>query len=332
MGCPVRASMDVVQVGEALGLPVWLDRYRLRGRLDRAGQPDQAAHRLQGLDRVRPLQDDDDRPRQVPGRDPVPPGQRQPRLRDGDHRGGPGDAGQGPDRLRARHRRERLRRDGAASRPSTRRISRRASGGCSRSARELDGAAALLAASTCSIVEEIGKNISGSGMDTNVIGRPVQPPRAVPGRSQDPLDRRARPHRRRATATPPASATPTSRPGGSPTRSTGSRPRSTPSPPARRTGPRCRPRSRPTARRWRPRSTASASRPPERARVVRIRNTLDARRDRSAPRPCCPRSPSGRTSRSWDRAGRSPSTRPAGSFRCSLIERPPAGSAAPGPL
>src|SRR5256885_12785249 len=24
MGCPVRATMDVVQVGEALGLPVWL--------------------------------------------------------------------------------------------------------------------------------------------------------------------------------------------------------------------------------------------------------------------------------------------------------------------
>ena len=27
MGCPVRATMDVVQLGEALGLPVWLDRY-----------------------------------------------------------------------------------------------------------------------------------------------------------------------------------------------------------------------------------------------------------------------------------------------------------------
>src|SRR6059036_2246145 len=27
MGCPVRATMDVVQVGEALGLPVWLDKY-----------------------------------------------------------------------------------------------------------------------------------------------------------------------------------------------------------------------------------------------------------------------------------------------------------------
>ncbi len=27
MGCPVRATMDVVQVGETLGMPVWLDRY-----------------------------------------------------------------------------------------------------------------------------------------------------------------------------------------------------------------------------------------------------------------------------------------------------------------
>jgi hypothetical protein len=27
MGCPVRATMDVVPLGEALGLPVWLDRY-----------------------------------------------------------------------------------------------------------------------------------------------------------------------------------------------------------------------------------------------------------------------------------------------------------------
>jgi hypothetical protein len=27
MGCPVRATMDVEQVGEALGLPVWLDRF-----------------------------------------------------------------------------------------------------------------------------------------------------------------------------------------------------------------------------------------------------------------------------------------------------------------
>src|SRR2546423_2450500 len=27
MGCPIRATMEVVQVGEALGLPVWLDPY-----------------------------------------------------------------------------------------------------------------------------------------------------------------------------------------------------------------------------------------------------------------------------------------------------------------
>src|SRR5436309_4485388 len=27
MGCPIRATMEVVQVGEVLGLPIWLDRY-----------------------------------------------------------------------------------------------------------------------------------------------------------------------------------------------------------------------------------------------------------------------------------------------------------------
>src|SRR5437660_4031753 len=27
MGCPVRATMEVVQVGETLGMPVWLDQY-----------------------------------------------------------------------------------------------------------------------------------------------------------------------------------------------------------------------------------------------------------------------------------------------------------------
>src|SRR2546421_12476682 len=27
MGCPIRATMDVVQIGECLGLPVWLDRH-----------------------------------------------------------------------------------------------------------------------------------------------------------------------------------------------------------------------------------------------------------------------------------------------------------------
>ena len=87
MGCPVRATMEVVEVGEALGPAGVARSLRGGGRLDRAGQPDQAPHRLQGLDRVRPLQDDDDRAGQVDGRHPVPPGQRHARLRDGDHRG-----------------------------------------------------------------------------------------------------------------------------------------------------------------------------------------------------------------------------------------------------
>src|ERR671939_83349 len=39
MGCPVRATMDVVQVGEALGLPVWLDRLGGEGPRVRGGKP-----------------------------------------------------------------------------------------------------------------------------------------------------------------------------------------------------------------------------------------------------------------------------------------------------
>src|SRR6516165_853552 len=27
MGCPIRSTMDVVQIGAVLGLPIWLDRY-----------------------------------------------------------------------------------------------------------------------------------------------------------------------------------------------------------------------------------------------------------------------------------------------------------------
>lgn len=35
MGCPIRATMDVVQVGEALGMPLWLDRHAAEA--DRVG-------------------------------------------------------------------------------------------------------------------------------------------------------------------------------------------------------------------------------------------------------------------------------------------------------
>ena len=76
MGCPVRATMDVVQLGEALGLPVWLDRYASEadwiGVLNRVKPHTDFV----GGDRVGPLQDDDDRRRQAPRRRPGPPGGR----------------------------------------------------------------------------------------------------------------------------------------------------------------------------------------------------------------------------------------------------------------
>src|SRR5919201_4447581 len=45
MGCPLRATMEVVQVGEALGLPVWLDRHAAE------------ADWLGGVNRVKPHTD-----------------------------------------------------------------------------------------------------------------------------------------------------------------------------------------------------------------------------------------------------------------------------------
>ena len=63
------------------------------------------------------------------------------------------------------------------------------------------------------IVDEIGKDISGSGMDTNVVGRKRafrdQP--APPDQPDDAAHLRPRPDARTRTATPPASAWPTSR-------------------------------------------------------------------------------------------------------------------------
>ena len=192
--------------------------HRRRGRLDRAGQPDQAPHRLQGLDRVRPLQDDDDRARQVSGRHPVPPGQRQPRLRDGDHRGRARGAGQGPHRLRARHRRERLRRDGAGG--GLRR--RRPRGGRAappQGGARVDGAAALLAHRRARGGGDRQEHLRlGHGHQRDRAARPIPTSPSPPTRRSCGSPRSTSP--RRATATPPASATPTSPRGGSSTRST----------------------------------------------------------------------------------------------------------------
>ena len=163
------------------------------GDLDRSRQPREAAHRLQGLDRVGTLQDDDDRARQVEGRGAVPPRQRQPRLRDGHHRRRTRDVVKSAHRLRSRHRRERPRRDGArrgvlARGPRVRRAS------ASQERARVDGAPALLA--------DRRADRRGDGQehlrrrDGHQRHRPtVESARAVPGGSEDPLDRRARSHR-----------------------------------------------------------------------------------------------------------------------------------------
>ena len=131
MGCPVHATMDVVQVGEALGLPIWLDRYAAEADWIGVDQPGQASHGLHGGHRLRPPEDDDDRDGQAPRRRAGPPGEHPARLRADDHRARGRDAPQRPDRVRARRRRERVRRDGARRRRSCPASSRRASGSSS---------------------------------------------------------------------------------------------------------------------------------------------------------------------------------------------------------
>ena len=147
MGCPIRATMDVVQVGEALGLPDLARPLRGGGRLDRRDQPGQAPHRLHGRHRLRPPQDDDDRHGQAPGRRPGPPGEHPARLRADDHRARRRDAPERPDRVRARRRRERLRRDGARRGVPARRARGRRAGAPAEGAR-LDGEAARSRRST----------------------------------------------------------------------------------------------------------------------------------------------------------------------------------------
>ena len=170
MGCPIRATMDVVQLGEALGLPGLARPVRVRGRLDRRHQPRQAAHRLRRRDRVRPPQDDDDRPREAPGRRPGPPGGHPTSATSAwSRRSGARCSGRPGSRSGS-----------ASSRTATtrRRWSRRS---CRRTSRP--GSASSCAGPRAGwrgcrstqvdllIVDEIGKDISGTGMDTNVIGR-----------------------------------------------------------------------------------------------------------------------------------------------------------------
>ncbi len=63
MGCPLLATMEVVQVGEALGLPVWLDALADEADWTAIVNRIKPHTDFKGSIRVRPLQDADDRPR-----------------------------------------------------------------------------------------------------------------------------------------------------------------------------------------------------------------------------------------------------------------------------
>src|SRR5207253_858678 len=110
MGCPVRATMDVVQVGEALGLPVWLDAYAAE------------ATWIGVVNRGKPHSDVE---------------------------------GFSPEALESGERR------------------------LLKNAREWMARLPFSPIDVL-IVEEMGKNISGAGMDTNVIGRPSNPHEPFP--------------------------------------------------------------------------------------------------------------------------------------------------------
>ena len=194
MGCPVRATMDVVQLGEALGLPVWLDRYA--SEADWIGVINRVKPHTDfvGRHRVGPLQDDDDRRRQASGRRPGAPGEQSGTAtsrwwsRSGARHAPEGRIAFGlgivengydetalvqaflPDRARGR----------GARAPAP---------GQSWMAQLPFEQIDLL------IVDEMGKDISGSGMDSNVIGRHgtfFEPPYTSP---------EGHVHRRRATST-----------------------------------------------------------------------------------------------------------------------------------
>ena len=219
MGCPIRATMDVVQVGEALGLPVWLDRFAVGGGLDRPRQPREAAHRLQGRHRVRAVQDDDHRPRQASG---APSSTTAPTSTTATRRSSPRWAARCSPKARigfgARHRRERLRRDGADRGLQCGR-SRGGGAPAPEGRARVDGAPAVLAYRRPDRGGD-GQEHLGRGHGHQRHRPAVEPARALSLRSKNPLDRRPRPHRGELRQRRPASATPTSPRAGSSTRST----------------------------------------------------------------------------------------------------------------
>jgi hypothetical protein len=178
MGCPVRATMDVVQVGEALGLPVWLDRFaaeadwiglvnRVKPHTDFKGSIESGLFKMMtiGLGKYKGaiqyhranVQHSYERVITTVGREMLA------KARIGF---GLGIAENGYDETAD------IQAFNAADlEEGERRLLK--------SAREWMARLPFSSIDVL-IVEEMGKNISGSGMDTNVIGRPTNPHEPFP--------------------------------------------------------------------------------------------------------------------------------------------------------
>src|ERR671918_288855 len=193
MGCPVRATMDVVQVGEALGLPVWLDRLaseadwigvvnRVKPHTDFKGTIESGLFKMMtiGLGKWKGAVQYH-RANVNHGYETVITAVGREMLSKARIGFGVGIVENGYDET------AQVEAFAAADlEAGERRLLKNAREWM---ARLPFGRIDVL------IVEQIGKNISGSGMDTNVIGRPTNPVGALPRRSQDPVDRRPGHHR-----------------------------------------------------------------------------------------------------------------------------------------
>jgi hypothetical protein len=178
MGCPVRATMDVVQVGEALGLPVWLDRFaaeadwiglvnRVKPHTDFKGSIESGLFKMMtiGLGKYRGaiqyhranVQHSYERVITTVGREMLA------KARIGF---GLGIAENGYDET-------------AEIQAFTATQLEEGERRLLKSAREWMARLPFSSIDVL-IVEEMGKNISGSGMDTNVIGRPTNPHEPFP--------------------------------------------------------------------------------------------------------------------------------------------------------
>ena len=180
VGAPIRATMDVVPVGEVPDGPPYYGRLCCRRRRHHRRRADQAALRFPRPHRERPGQDDGDRAGQAGRRRrdarlwrarPAPPHRpRRPGYRRAARPSWPGWASS---------------RTGSTTRPRSPSCAPAAFGGPEEQ-RLLETARRLLPGLPFDqldvlIVDEIGKNYSGAGMDTTVIGRVM-----VPGQAENP--------------------------------------------------------------------------------------------------------------------------------------------------